>query len=210
MGSDHEELSPMVQRAYALTTPDEGAELYREWAGTYDADLLNEMAYNLPTETARALASRLSPEANVLDVGCGTGLLAAELSQAGFTHIDGCDLSPEMLAEASHKSLYTRLEIADVTDRLPFDDGTYDGVAAAGLFTVGHVGPDGIPELLRVAKPGAPVIITVRTDFWESRSFPTHIDTLIANGQATELKTINIQPYRNRTDITSKLATVTR
>ena len=44
---------------------------------------------------------------------------------------------------------------------MPVDDATYDGVVSSGTFTLGHVGPEAIGELLRVTKTGGHIVISV-------------------------------------------------
>ena len=70
----------------------------------------------------------------VLDVACGTGHHAVWLAQAGF-HVDGCDLSEDMLALARRNASEARVDIdfslADMT-ALPTNRGPYDGIICVG------------------------------------------------------------------------------
>eukprot|EP00913_Durusdinium_trenchii_P025764 g24180.t1 len=68
----------------------------------------------------------------ILDLGCGTSRLPAQLAEGGFARlVVGCDISPEALlhqkATAPPRSRGTRLvfTVADVK-RLPFRDGCFD------------------------------------------------------------------------------------
>jgi predicted TPR repeat methyltransferase len=72
---------------------------------------------------------RLLPEAApgrgigpVLDLGCGTGLMALVLREDGFGPFVGVDLSPAMLAEAARKDLYAELIEADIAEFLATPD----------------------------------------------------------------------------------------
>ena len=65
------------------------------------------------------------PGERILDVGCGTGQLAAEVAQAG-AEVVGVDASPEMIAGARANFPQLRFEIADAT-ALPFL-GQFDAV----------------------------------------------------------------------------------
>ena len=60
-----------------------------------------------------------------------------------------------MLGVAAGKGIYRNTFTADIFDGLPIADDTYDGFTCAGTFTLGHLGPEPLPELLRVAAPGA-------------------------------------------------------
>ena len=70
---------------------------------------------------------------NILDLGCGTGLLSLALSRAGAA-VTGIDPSPELLAKA-RQSAETESITADfvegVAEELPFEDGAFDVVTAA-------------------------------------------------------------------------------
>jgi SAM-dependent methyltransferase len=59
----------------------------------------------------------------VLDVACGTGASFLPLLERGY-HVTGCDIAPEMLANAARKAPTARLEAADMR-ALP-DLGRFD------------------------------------------------------------------------------------
>ena len=138
--------------AYALVTPQDSRRLYARWAATYESDFVASNQYVIPDRVAEvfaAVAGRL--EGPVLDVGCGTGLVAAALvgdsADEGIDWvIDGVDISPEMLAASAVKTrpdgrpLYRHLLEADLTASVEIADGTYAGVLSAGTFTHGHLG----------------------------------------------------------------------
>jgi predicted TPR repeat methyltransferase len=45
-------------------------------------------------------------ETNVLDIGCGTGVLGKRLTVLGFKHIDGLDASEGMLKLSKETGAY--------------------------------------------------------------------------------------------------------
>ena len=49
-------------------------------------------------------------QVEVLDMGCGTGLVGKYLGEYGFTNIDGVDASTGMLAESREKGVYRSLD----------------------------------------------------------------------------------------------------
>ncbi len=91
---------------------------------------------------------------DVLDVGCGGGFLANPLSAAGF-RVTGLDQSAEALGVAARydRSDAVRYVVGDGY-RLPFDDGSFDAVAAMDFLE--HVEEPGrvIAEAARVLRPG--------------------------------------------------------
>jgi SAM-dependent methyltransferase len=93
---------------------------------------------------------------NVLDVACGTGVVAITAARIG-ARVRGIDLTPELLERARENASVAQLEIdfrqGDV-EALPFGDGEFDVV----LSQFGHMfapRPEvAIAEMLRVLKPG--------------------------------------------------------
>lgn len=165
--------------AYKVATPDENRRLYDDWAGTYDETLRRDYAYVYPERLA-ALFDEAGGEGPVLDIGCGTGLVAEAL---GARPVDGVDISPEMLAAARAKGVYRDLIEADVTKALTLPDGAYEGLVSAGTFTVGHVGPEALPELIRIAAPGALFVLGINEMVFTDLGFPEALDGFMRAGE---------------------------
>ena len=87
-------------------------------------------------------AQRLNARAGerILDVATGTGWSARNVARRGAV-VSGVDISPELLAAAGDLSQHIRppieFRLADA-ERLPFDDGAFDGV----ISTFGVLGID--------------------------------------------------------------------
>jgi SAM-dependent methyltransferase len=161
---------PDLRRAYALETPEENRALYADWAATYDNEFAAGMDYRLPQIVAMVLAERM-PQGPVLDVGAGTGLLAQAFPLRGAVEMHALDISPDMLAVAMGKGLYARAIEADLTRAVDIEDGVYGAVVSSGTFTHGHVGPEALDELLRVAKAGAAFVLAINAAHFEARGF---------------------------------------
>jgi predicted TPR repeat methyltransferase len=161
---------PSLNAAYGLSSPEDNLALYRDWAATYDQTFAAAMDYIMPHHVSMSYveAGGVGP---VLDVGAGTGLVGAALSASGVAPIDGTDFSPEMLAVAASKGIYQRLFWGDVTARLDAPDGHYAGVVSSGTFTLGHVGPAALDEVLRITRPGGLVVISVNVKHYEQAGF---------------------------------------
>lgn len=159
-----------LDKAYNLNGPDDCARLYAEWAATYDSGFASNMGYRLPAHVAAAFLTH-GGTGPVLDVGAGTGLLAAALVDQGFKgHIDGIDLSPEMLEHAATKGVYTTLAAADVTRPLPLPR-QYRGIVSSGTFTHGHVGPEALSNLEAVALPNAVFAVSINAGVFDQGGF---------------------------------------
>jgi SAM-dependent methyltransferase len=123
-------------------------------------------------------------QAPILDVGCGTGLSGLSLDAAGFTVIDGCDHSPEMLANAQVAGCYRRLFETDLNKPpLDVEDGAYAAATCVGVFSFDHVLPDAIDEILRVIRECGFIVIGLNDHFYEEGSFPRKINALVSEGK---------------------------
>jgi SAM-dependent methyltransferase len=96
---------------------------------------------------------------NVLDVGCGTGVVAITAARIG-ARVRGVDLTPELLERARENASVANVEIdfrEGDAEALPFDDAQFDIV----LSQFGHMfapRPEiAIAEMLRVLKPGGTI-----------------------------------------------------
>lgn len=95
----------------------------------------------------------------VLDVGCGTGVVAITAARSG-ARVRGVDLTPELLerARANARLAVVEIELTEGdAEALPFDDAAFDVV----LSQFGHMFAPrplvAIAEMLRVLKPGGTI-----------------------------------------------------
>lgn len=192
--------SPSVglEAAFALDGPDANRELYAAWAPTYESEFVVEHGYIYHQQVAAVFRAGFTHAGlPVLDVGCGTGIVGAELRRLGCTVIDGIDISPEMLAKARSKihdgdgdshSVYRNLIEADLTGRVHLGDDSYAGIVSVGAFTHGHLGPESLLELLRVARPGAHCAIGINSAHFEEFGFGSWLDQRLADGAISSLR----------------------
>lgn len=152
---------------YDARTPDEVAALYDGWAGSYEADMARA-GYRHPTICTALLARHLPRGARpILDAGAGTGLVGEWLGILGYPEVEALDLSEGMLAIAAGKNVYARLHRLALGGPLPFANGHFAAVVSAGVFTSGHVGAEGLAELVRICAPGGVIVLTVKTTLWD-------------------------------------------
>ena len=106
------------------------------------------------------LESGLAPGMRMLDVACGTGMVAGPASEivgpGGF--VIGLDPSPGMLQEALERERVT-WAVLGKGEELPMADGTFDFLAMG--FALRHVADlkEAFGEYKRVLKPGGTVLI---------------------------------------------------
>lgn len=170
--------TPDIHAAYALNSPEDNKRLYSEWAGDYDESFAAREDYQLHIHTARAFV-RAGGQGPVLDVGAGTGLCGAVLAGLGVGPIDATDISAEMLDQAMRKDTYRDAIEADLTQGIPVPSHSYSGIVSSGTFTHGHLGPEVLPALLRVARPGAQFAVSINAKHFEKLGFAdalTHLE----------------------------------
>ncbi|MDP8238530.1 MAG: methyltransferase domain-containing protein [Candidatus Hatepunaea meridiana] len=111
----------------------------------------------------------LPDEAEVLDLGCGTGVTTFSLLELGFG-IKGIDFSDRMLELAvdncSEKGMQNKADFrfGDAED-LEFIDNSFDLVIAVGLLEYLRWDRWALQEIHRVLKPGAHLIFTASNRF---------------------------------------------
>ena len=190
MSENDERAVRLLKGAYALSSPADNRSYYRDFASHYDSSFAAALGYVYPGAVARALLACQRSGGPVLDVGCGTGLVGAELRKTQpDLLIDGVDISREMLAVASRKGLYGKLFEVDLTDDISAlqnglaDNGGYAGLISAGTFTHGHLGPEPIAGLISCCRSGAQAVIGVNAAHHQAYNFAPFMDRLVANGR---------------------------
>jgi SAM-dependent methyltransferase len=115
----------------------------------------------LTTQTAGPMLDAVgaSPRAQLLDVACGPGFIAAAAVERGASVI-GIDFAAAMVAEA-HRRHPTMSFMQGDAEALPFDDATFDAVVMNfGLLHLAR--PDtALAEVHRVLRPGRRYAFTV-------------------------------------------------
>ncbi len=177
---------PNLHAAYGLSSPDENRRLYAEWAKDYDDNFAALEDYQLHIQTARAFVGA-GGQGPVLDVGAGTGLCGVVLAGLGVGPIDAADISMEMLDQAMRKDVYRDAIETDLNLGIPVPRESYSGVVSSGAFTHGHLGPEVLPAMLRVARPGAQFALSINAKHFEKLGFADALKQL-EQGQIENLR----------------------
>lgn len=133
-----------------------------DWARYYDDPAPRTLtAQNFVSRRRFAIQmieSKLPKGSKILDVGCGTGHLAAELARRGYDTW-GTDLSAGMIDYARTNYNRDRYQVGDI-EEIPFPDNTFDGIVCLGV--VEYLASDGaaLKEMHRVLRPGGYAVIT--------------------------------------------------
>jgi ubiquinone/menaquinone biosynthesis C-methylase UbiE len=148
---------------------------YDDLADSYD-ETLEAWQYQAPQDACDLLVPYLVDGAQVLDVGCGTGLLAEALLTRGRYTVQGIDISERSLGLAAKRAGYARLLQHDLQQLpLPLPDNAFDAAACVGVLSYIEDAEALMRDLCRCVRPGGAITFTQRTDFWQDRNFPDMI-----------------------------------
>jgi len=142
---------------------------FEDWAETYDESLLHQFmfqpSYRMFLEKIYAWRSSCNEPFDVLDIGCGTGTLAAMLAASPLpARIVGLDYAPAMCkmaagkAHQAHVDDRIRFTAAD-SEHLPFADASFDVVTCSNSF---HHYPHQqavVHDMKRVLRPGGRLML---------------------------------------------------
>ncbi len=138
----------------ADTPPEVVASIFDAYAEGFDEHLVGGLKYHAHEAVVAMLRARaLVPAPDILDLGCGTGLVGAALSPP-VGRLVGVDLSSAMLERARARNVYTELHHAELVTYLKScSGGSFDVVTAADVFVyIGDLLP-GLTETARVLRP---------------------------------------------------------
>lgn len=189
---------------YEAKTDEELVAAYRCWASEYDADTCDGMGYVGPEVAAGLLDKHLgSTRAEILDAGCGTGLVGKALNDLGYQRIEAMDFSRDMLREAEKKDVYDNVFHADMNKELPLPDNSFDATICVGAFTYAHLGPHAFDELIRVTRPSGYICFTVRDGAYQEYGYRKRMLDLEADN-AFEIKEMVDTGYLLKEDVSAK------
>lgn len=185
----------LLEKAYKLSTPEDNADYYDEFASTYDSDFADALGWQYPAAIAVAYRDAATKtDTPIADIGCGTGLVASALNLPRG-QIDGIDISPEMLRISKEKKLYRSLYRVDLTKSLDLIANDYGAVLSAGTFTFGHLGPEPLESLLHIARANALFVIGVRKAFFQKAGFEPVLRDIEVRGLIKDLQVAEVPMY---------------
>jgi len=161
-----------------------------ELARTYD--LLSDSQF----EGGKRLAERLALKAGdrVLDVGCGTGRLAAWMAGVvGPGDVVGIDPLPDRVAVARARAPGLRFEVGRAEDLGAFGNETFDVVCMSAVFHWVQDKPLALAEARRVLRTGGRLGLTTMPRELHDSSTTAHVCASL----------VSRPPYRGRVDLAS-------
>ena len=143
-------------------------------ASRYDDMALHDLHYSAPRHL-RALALRVLGQFvhpwSILDLGCGTGLAGSCFKDLAIgCRLDGVDISPRMIEQATKRGTYDNLRVADFEANIAEPGVLYDLIISAdALVYLGDLAPT-FAGVARTLKRGGVFLFTCEAkdgDGWE-------------------------------------------
>jgi len=117
-------------------------DVFNSYSSHYEKSLIDKLGYILPEQLLKIInfSSGKQHFKQLLDLGCGTGLVGEALKN-NITTIHGIDLSSSMIEIAHTKEIYDQLITGDIHAALDnLEKASYDLLIAADVFTyVGEI-----------------------------------------------------------------------
>ena len=127
-------------------------------AGWHDPLKCAELAHE-------TIGNDLAPTVEVIDFGCGTGLVGKYLVERGFKNVVGIDGSAGMLEKAREKQNYKELHelFLGSPDTYPeMFHNRFDVITASGILAEGHLDNSVFEEMLLTLKKGGYAVFSTR------------------------------------------------
>ena len=183
-------------KAYTLVSSGDHRNYYDSWAKTYEQDFVKETSYIYPKEITRIMKEWIGSEnISLADIGCGTGLIGAQLYETGWV-IDGFDISARMLDEAEKKNVYRRLICLNLENEDDYPKEKYSAVVSSGSFTLGHLGPDVLRKTLCLCKRGSRCLIGVNLEHFDAMGFESMFAALQSERIIKDFEIIAVPIYK--------------
>ena len=113
------------------------SKVFDDYAERFDQHLQDVLEYQIPVVMGKQLRQLRIADTNawrILDLGCGTGLVAKELAPLAASLV-GVDLSEKMLLKAQGRQIYHRLIKSDLLSMTQQEaSASYELVTAADVF----------------------------------------------------------------------------
>ena len=123
-----------------------------------------QAGWTKPTRTWLYQQAGLAQARYILEVGCGTGIVAGEMACLSSARVMGLDLDPTMLAFARRQESGV-IYVQGDAHALPFPDGYFD-VAVCHYLLLWLTDPAlGSREMARVIRPGGCVLACAEPDY---------------------------------------------
>nr|WP_295943870.1 tetratricopeptide repeat protein [uncultured Acidovorax sp.] len=144
--------------------PELTRSIFDNMAEFYDLHMVRGLKYQLPKQVGdKILAQHPDKRINVLDLGCGTGLLGVCLGRLDGALV-GVDPSMKMIEQAARHNVYDRFHTVNLHDALrETPDALYQVITALDVFTYAGEVTQSIPNAHRILTPGGMMVFSFET-----------------------------------------------
>ena len=186
----------------SLNPNEDKTKIYDRWAENYD-DYVKKLNYQGPQNLVKELEEFLKVnklnnvnKLNILDFGCGTGLLGLEINKVlgskYLVDIDGIDISENMIIKSRDKNVYRQIWHLDLTNEILPQQYQFDIIVSSGVFLEGHVSFSIIDTLLNSLDHLGFIFFTVRDSF-KKENLLEYTKYIYDNSRLEILNEINIE-----------------
>ncbi|MEU1585911.1 methyltransferase domain-containing protein [Micromonospora sp. NPDC005710] len=144
-------------RVLPRNDPRQYDDLAGEW---WRPDGAFAMLHWLAKARAAMVPPATRPDALLVDLGCGAGLLAPHLAGKGYRHV-GVDLTRSALVQAAEHGV---LVVQGDATAVPLPDGCADVVSAGELLEHVPAWPRAVGEACRLLRPGGVLVLDTLND----------------------------------------------
>jgi len=162
-------------------------------AGFHDprknADLVNELF---------GMVGKPKEEVEILDLGCGTGLVGKYLLEDGFKKCVGLDASRGMLNEAEKRNLYTEYIELFLGSPETYPENLrnkFDFTTASGILADNHLDCSVFEEMLLSLRTGGIAVFATRTEYLEKYQYGPYMKKLEDDGKWKFIKELTFDRY---------------
>ena len=178
---------------------------YNEMALNYEAVYL-KAGFHDPKKCAElttecyTILGKDKTEVDILDMGCGTGLVGQYLKDDGFQKIVGLDASPGMLQECRDNKPEVHTELIELflgkPDTYPESlHNRFDVVTGSGILADNHLDNSVFEEMLLSLRNGGLAIFATRTEYLEKYGYGAYMKSLEEKGRWKFVKNIVFGRY---------------
>lgn len=182
---------------------------YDELCRNYE-EVYNSVGWPDPVQCAeKSIEHGYTADSEVLDMGCGTGLVVDYLKEKTGTDtvkVVGIDASDGMIKKAEEKGIYTDIRNFLLCNPENFRTnhadliGKFDFVTASGLLAEGHATPDVFDEMIDALKVGGYAIFTSRVEYLEPLNYQKGMDERVEAGKWEFIKKEEYEKYSKAKD----------
>jgi len=163
----------------------------------WDAQFRRQAAWTRSVRSHLYQRVNLEVAENVLDVGCGTGVITEEIATRAGGLVVGLDIDPAMITwalEHDERSERATYRLGDAHN-LPFPAGSFDVVLCHFLLLWVSDPARAVGEMARVTRPGGAVVACAEPDYGGRIDWP---DMPLGRLQAEALRREGADPLAGR------------